>query len=350
MKFDLVTMSLLSKLVGLIFPGYRFQWLVSKFEKSIASELDFIGEAKNLERIRENFKDNSMVRVPNVFWDFTTMQVLTMEFCRGCKVDDLDFLKESGISAVRVAKTLAEVFAEMIFVHGFVHGDLHPGNILVSPEGKNGFSVVLLDFGICKQLDEDFRVKYCELWEALIVKDSTKIQEIGECFGVGKYARYFPVIFTGRTIDSKSALGEGMSVEERKNLKQELKSLKMEDISSFMESLPTDFLTVLRTDGLLRSLISKLGAPLRVRLLAYAEYALYGLSLKADSKSDSAIGVMLFRFKTCLQYIQLRLLFGILGLVSWVESIKHTSTRRFKDLLASAGYVVRNLSRPLLTV
>ncbi|XP_070048039.1 uncharacterized protein [Nicotiana tomentosiformis] len=333
MKFDLATMSFLSKSVGLLFPEYRFQWLVSEFEKSIASELDFIAEAKNLEKTGKNFNNNCMVKVPHVFWDLTTKQVLTMQFCKGHKV----------------AKVLAEVFAEMIFIHGFLHGDLHPGNILVSPEGKNGFSLVLLDFGICKHLDEDFRLKYCQLWEALVVMDSTKIQQIGEYFGVGKYSRYFPVIFTGRTIDSKSALGRGMSAEEKKNLKQELKSLKMEDISSFMESLPADFLTVLRTDGLLRSLISKLGAPLRVRLLAYAEYALYGLSLKVDSTSDSAIEVMLSRFKTGLRYIQLRLLFGMLEFVSWLENIKQASTRRSKNLLASAGYAVRNLYRPLLT-
>lgn len=36
---------------------------------------------------------------------------------------------------------LVEVFAEMIFVHGFIHGDPHPGNILVSPGGHNGFSL-----------------------------------------------------------------------------------------------------------------------------------------------------------------------------------------------------------------
>lgn len=36
---------------------------------------------------------------------------------------------------------LVEVFAEMIFVHGFIHGDPHPGNILVSPGGQNGFSL-----------------------------------------------------------------------------------------------------------------------------------------------------------------------------------------------------------------
>lgn len=47
---------------------------------------------------------------------------------------------------------------------------------------------------------------------------------------------------------SKLALGKGMSAEEKSNLKEELKSIKMEDISSFMESLPPDFLRILRTE------------------------------------------------------------------------------------------------------
>ncbi|KAL8523995.1 hypothetical protein ACS0TY_013814 [Phlomoides rotata] len=48
------------------------------------------------------------------------------------------------------------------------------------------------------------------------------------------------------------------------------------------KSLPPDFLTVLRTDGLLRSLISKLGASQRIRLLIYARCALRGLSSEAS--------------------------------------------------------------------
>ncbi|KAK7857544.1 hypothetical protein CFP56_017158 [Quercus suber] len=78
-----------------------------------------------------------------------------------------------------------------------------------------------------------------------------------------------------------------MSIEEKRNLKQELKSLKMEDISSFMESLPPEFSRILRTDGLLRSIISRLGASQRVRLLAYAKYALYGLSPKLKPQSGN---------------------------------------------------------------
>ena len=56
---------------------------------------------------------------------------------------------------------------------------------------------VLLDHGIYRELDQKFRLDYCQLWKALILLDANKILELGEQFGVGKYAKYFPVIFTG---------------------------------------------------------------------------------------------------------------------------------------------------------
>ncbi|EXB86783.1 hypothetical protein L484_007808 [Morus notabilis] len=237
------------------FPEYRFEWLLSAFVEDIVLELDFVQEARNSEKAANNFKNNKVVKVPRVFW-----------------VDDVAYMKNKGIDPIKVAKVLAEVLAEMIFVHGFLHGDPHPGNILVSPEGPSGFSLVLLDHGIYRQLDEEFRLNYCELWKSLIVLDSNKIHHLGEQFGVAKYS-------------SKLALGKGMSAEEKSNLKEELKSLKMEDISSFMESLPPDFLRILSTDGLLRSIINKLGASQRVRLLAYAKFALHGLSSKVNGES-----------------------------------------------------------------
>ncbi|BBG98619.1 Protein kinase superfamily protein, partial [Prunus dulcis] len=216
-------------------------------------------EARNSETTANNFANNKWVKVP--------------------RVDDVEYLKERRIHPMKVAEVLLEVFAEMIFIHGFLHGDPHPGNILVSPE-------VILDHGIYKKLDEGFRLDYCQLWKALILLDSKNLQRLGERFGVA----------------NKSALGKAMSVEERRNLKQELKSLKMEDVSSFMESLPSDFLTILRTDGLLRSIVSKLGAPQRVRLLAYGKYALYGLSPKLNPESDFALKVVFSRLKAHASY------------------------------------------------
>lgn len=344
MKLDTATMSFLSKSVAWFFPAYRFEWAVSEFVAAITLELDFIQEARNSERTAHNFKNNKIVRVPHVFWELTTRQVLTMQFCTGHKVDDLEFLKKSGINPRKVAKALVEVFAEMIFIHGFLHGDPHPGNILVSPEaeGRSGFSLVLLDHGIYKQLDETFRLDYCQLWKAVILLDSNKIQYLGDQFGVGKYSRYFPLIFTGRTIDSKSALGKGMSNEEKKKLKQELKFLKMEDISSFMESLPPDFVTILRADGLLRSLCSKLSAPQRVRLLVYGKYALYGLSPNLNPESDFMGMIMFSKFMTNLSYLQFWLLLEALEVLSWMEETQQLFNKMFRQFVVAADrFLVR---------
>ncbi|XP_038983039.1 aarF domain-containing protein kinase 1-like isoform X1 [Phoenix dactylifera] len=338
MKIDITTMDILSKLVSWIFPDYRFERVVSEFERATSLELDFIQEANNSERTARNFKKNNIIKIPHVYWDLTTRHVLTMQFCSGHKVDDLDFLKDSGINPKKVAKALMEVFAEMIFVHGFLHGDPHPGNILVSPEGHHRFSLVLLDHGIYRELDERFRLDYCQLWKALILLDSQKIQHLGERFGVGKYSKYFPVIFTGRTIDSKSALGGQMSNEEKKRLKQELRSLRMEDISSFLESLPDDFLSILRTDGLLRSIISKLGAPRRVRLLAYARYAAYGLGSQSSINSGSRVTYALSQIRTNVSYIQFRILIEILALLSQIEDMRYSLVSSLRRMLHGVVY------------
>ncbi|KAL8142136.1 hypothetical protein V2J09_015168 [Rumex salicifolius] len=294
-KIDLTTMAFLSKFVTWIFPEYRFGWIVSEFKEAITMELDFVQEAKNSERTANNFRSNKQVKVPKVFWEFTTGQVLTMQFCAGHKV----------------ARTLVQVFASMIFIHGFVHRDLHPGNILVAPHGQKGFTLVLLDHGTYKELDEGFRLDYCQLWEALILLDSNRVQELGERFGIGKFTKFLPLIFIGRMINnnnSKSTLGKEMSMEEKKAVKEDLKSLKMEDISSFMESLPPDFLTILRTDGLLRSNLSKLGAPRHYRLQTYVKCAIFGLSSRTNPDHNSVfVNAFFSRLKSNFRYLRLRI-------------------------------------------
>ncbi|KAJ9557815.1 hypothetical protein OSB04_012429 [Centaurea solstitialis] len=336
MRMDIATMSLLAKCVTWFFPEYRFQWMVSEFSEVIALELDFIQEARNSVKTAINFKHSSRIRVPMVFQELTTSQVLTMQYCRGRRkffgfqVDDLDYIREMKIDPRKVAKVLVEAFAEMIFVHGFVHGDPHPGNILVSSDEREGFCLVVLDHGIYRNLDEEFRVKYCQLWKALIVLDSHKIQEIGEEFGIGKYARYLPLIFTGRTINSKAGLGKGMSDEEKADLKQEVKRLSIGDISEFMESLPPEFLTVLRTDGLIRSVSSKLGSSQRVRLLVYAHYALEGLS--SNPNPDSGVYT---RMRYRIDCLQVRLLLGLLQGLCWVDDRRQGLVRWSKQVISA---------------
>lgn len=60
---------------------------------------------------------------------------------------------------------------------------------------------VLLDHGLYKELDDGFRRDYCRLWKAFILRDVNEIMLIGKSFGVGSYATYLPIIFTGRTMN-----------------------------------------------------------------------------------------------------------------------------------------------------
>ncbi|KAJ1277243.1 hypothetical protein BS78_05G280400 [Paspalum vaginatum] len=353
MKIDIMTMSLLSKSVSwvcratvgfpsfafycaVVFPDYKFDRILIEFEKSMAMELDFTREAKNSERTASCFRKNSVVKVPYVFWQLTTREVLTMEFCYGHKVNDLDFLRRANINPTKVAKALIELFGEMVFVHGFVHGDPHPGNILVSPQGHGKFKLVLLDHGIYRELDQKFRLDYCHLWKALILLDTKKIMELGEKFGVGKYAKYFPVIFTGRTIESKSALGTQMTGEEQRRLKIDLNSLGMDDISSFMESLPPDFYIILRTDGLLRSILGNLGVPRHIRLLTYAKCAIHGLG-KQPKVESGAISRMFLQIKTDISYLHMRVVIEIMGFLAKVNDAKHKAMDKLRRMFQEIG-------------
>ncbi|CAM8962903.1 unnamed protein product [Rhodiola kirilowii] len=138
-------------------------------------------------------------------------------------------------------------------------------------------------------------------------------------------------------VDSKSALGKGMTSEETEKMKLELKQLKMEDISSFLESLPPDFLAILRTDGLLRSILSKLEASHSVRLVSYAKHALYGLALKLDNEHGHEVKMVRTSIKTSFCYLRLRLLIEIIELLSWMDDVRHLVIIKMQEIVHSAS-------------
>nr|XP_024393504.1 uncharacterized aarF domain-containing protein kinase 1-like isoform X3 [Physcomitrium patens] len=294
-----------------IFPDYQFEWLVGEFEKNVVRELDFTQEADNADRTAKSFAHNRNVRIPRIFRELSTKRVLTMEFMEGCKIDDIKSLEKAGVDPKEVASLLAAIFAEMIFCHGFVHGDPHPGNLLVhrdpSRSGKHNFDIVILDHGLYRELGEKFRTNYCRLWRALILLDADEISETGRNLGAGQYARYLPVIFTGRAISSKSSFGQLMTPEEAKVLKEDVRRFTMGDVSEWLQGLDREFLTVLRTDNLVRSIAYRLGATRKTCLMAYVKNAVSGLSLGHPGSPDLYEQGLLAYTKAKFDYANLRI-------------------------------------------
>lgn len=124
--------------------------VLREFESTILAELDFLEEARNQERVADNFVDKDFVKVPVVFADLTTARVLCMERLRGVKIREA---RAAGFDMQRVGEHFLEAAYDMLFVHGYFHGDLHPGNVLVLP----GEVIGLLDFGMMGKLTQQMK-------------------------------------------------------------------------------------------------------------------------------------------------------------------------------------------------
>ncbi|MDR1851733.1 MAG: AarF/ABC1/UbiB kinase family protein [Propionibacteriaceae bacterium] len=139
------------------------------FESTFTAELDYIKEGRNADTFRKNLAGFN-VEIPQIYWQLTSRKVLVMEYMEGIKVNDLAALDAAGMDRAQVAKTLLELYLQMVLRDGFYHADPHPGNILVGP----GSVVQLLDFGMVAYVTEEDRLKYIEFAVAVVRKDSRK--------------------------------------------------------------------------------------------------------------------------------------------------------------------------------
>jgi ubiquinone biosynthesis protein len=132
---------------------YDLPALVDEFATTLRGEMDYLLEGQNADRFRHNFRGDHRLRVPAIYWDYTTRRVLTMERLEGIKINDLPALEAAGIDRQRLAAGAAQTTLKMILEHGFFHADPHPGNFVV----MEGEVIGLLDYGMVGRLDEPTR-------------------------------------------------------------------------------------------------------------------------------------------------------------------------------------------------
>lgn len=158
---------------------------------SLSGQLDFRLEKQNAEKMARLLQTNhpsSRVYIPQVFDALSTSRVLTMEYIDGHKVTNVDYITSHHWHSSEVASQVIQVFSQMIFRHGFVHCDPHPGNVFIrpNPTRPSEFQLVLLDHGLVRSLDEDFRVVFCQLWKALLNRDSQKLVDCADTLGTSE--------------------------------------------------------------------------------------------------------------------------------------------------------------------
>ncbi|NUM87984.1 MAG: AarF/ABC1/UbiB kinase family protein [Bdellovibrionales bacterium] len=175
-KTDVSVLSGLASAAEKYFPELRVldpKVFVEEFFQVMTLELNFLVEANNLLKARQNLRDFPQVYVPEVFLEHSTERVLVIEKLDGFKLDNASNLSAQGFNCRDLAQTLAKSFLHSALKDGFFHGDLHPGNLFALPAAEEapGGRIGLIDFGIMGHLSTRARESLIRIFVALSRED-----------------------------------------------------------------------------------------------------------------------------------------------------------------------------------
>lgn len=150
---------------------YNLEAIYQEFFELLFQEIDYIHEGKNADRFRENFKNYPQVKVPLVYWQYTTRKVLTLEYVPGIKVDDRETLIANGINVDGIIQLGICSYLKQLLQDGFFQSDPHPGNMAVSQEGE----LIFYDFGTMFELKSVAKDQMIETFFAILRKDTETV-------------------------------------------------------------------------------------------------------------------------------------------------------------------------------
>ncbi|KAL9645025.1 hypothetical protein ABK040_004518 [Willaertia magna] len=264
---DTLTRNFVITIMHGLFPEYDISWLGEKLDQVLRRELNFKLEMANAEKTRQHFESNDLVYIPKNYEQLSTERVLVMECINdSIKIDQVNELrKQFGEKGVKEACEITlETFARMIFEFGEIHTDPHPGNLLIRkhPNRKGKVQLVLLDHGLYQTLDSTFRINFCKLWKALVLKDDEVIKEYCKNYGIDDYQLYASfVLMRGYGDDVPVGLGTHATRQELEQFVEQLVSERMNQFTNLIRNIPNEMLLIMRTNNALRFINQQLGIP-----------------------------------------------------------------------------------------
>ena len=137
-------------------------------------EMDLRFEAAAANELFENTKNDYGFKVPQIYWQYTSKKVLTLDEVNGVSIRNHVALKENNIDLKNIAENLIQHFLRQAVRDGFFHADMHEGNLFVDKTGN----IVPVDFGIMGRLDKNNKKYLAEILYGFIKRDYVKVAEV----------------------------------------------------------------------------------------------------------------------------------------------------------------------------
>ena len=142
--------------------------VIRDYEATILKELDLRLEASNTNLTRKNFLHSNELYIPEVYWDFTTSNIMVLEKIDGIPCTDIKQIEHYGINKKLLAENGVMIFLNQVFRDNFFHADMHPGNIFVSKKNPDNPGYIAIDCAISGSLSNDERYILARMLQAVL--------------------------------------------------------------------------------------------------------------------------------------------------------------------------------------
>jgi predicted unusual protein kinase regulating ubiquinone biosynthesis (AarF/ABC1/UbiB family) len=147
--------------------GHDLTLIVDEFGTKLFEEIDYINEGHNAEKFAHNFRNDPQVKIPSIYWNYTSTHVLTLEWINGFKLTDTQNIQSVGLDPEAIIQIGVTTGLQQLLEHGFFHADPHPGNLFAMPDGRMAY----IDFGMMDQLEETTKESLVDALVHLVNKD-----------------------------------------------------------------------------------------------------------------------------------------------------------------------------------
>jgi predicted unusual protein kinase regulating ubiquinone biosynthesis (AarF/ABC1/UbiB family) len=122
-------------------PINRFHSIFMEYINNIYLQIDYIHEAKNTKRLKYNFKNESVVVIPEIY--YYTSNFIIMSYHEAKNFDQVDETIQNIASMY-----LNFIYLTSLIIHDFLHADLHYGNWKIIGDTPNDIKILIYDCGI----------------------------------------------------------------------------------------------------------------------------------------------------------------------------------------------------------
>ena len=153
----------------------RFTDWVHEFRRALIAELDYCLEAANLERFSDHLAEYPDLLVPKPVWELTRSRVLVMDLITGVQPEASVRERLPKYLLERLCESLLRGYVDQMFVHGEIHADPHPGNMLITSDGRMG----IFDLGMVVHVPPRQRLRLLKLmFSAIDGRGDDAVEEV----------------------------------------------------------------------------------------------------------------------------------------------------------------------------